>query len=918
MINDLTKNTGFKINSNIEKKCEITPEEEANTNFNIKNVFYEKQETNNIHLNSSFNVAIRFRPAAFQDEGEREIWKLSNTSIYDVAKSSTYYFDHIFDQDSTNYTIYNNLIKDAIITCFNGINVTIFAYGQTSSGKTHTMFGDNRGSYDGVIPLSVNDLFFISDANKKSKKKTSTITVSYLEVYNEKLFDLLVPHNCGYNSHENNLKKIKIVDGPDGAVDFVNLTSKHVTSPEDVHILIKAGLKARKVAETAMNERSSRSHTILRIRIESQELSKSEVCVGILNFVDLAGSESIKRTQLEGDRRKEGFSINRSLLALSHVISQLSEKPILNECITNNQNAFLDGNTQIKSKFINYRDSKITRILSDSLGGNSKTIIICNCSPDRNNYYETLSTIEFAKRAKNVQNKVKVNMLKTNDKSEIFELKQKISSLRKQIDESIDLKLENEVLRKQNEELNFEINEIKMKWNSNALNWIDEKHEIFCDPCSSYKNQFNHLLNEYAEIIDVKDQNISKISQELSYFRHKVRNTEKLKAMNNELKREIAKKKEKIINRDLQIDELSKLIIENSHKSKNADIQLSYKNSLIEGLIGQNEKRAIQCVELENELKNLSKIINIFLSWYLICLKREKTQEIEKADYVNIEELEFTSNLVEKYTDLSLSYELSKTDNYYHNSESMDILDEMFQLESDLKFYAEEKCKIYTEMINSQACTINKLTNIALALTELLNSFIQNRNRSFYSNGAEIENISISDTYKINKKLKDSDKLIELLKSKLNKKKEMEMSYKLLQLELERSKNDIKDLTECLFEKEKENKELITSINELRHKINRVSSPILNFNSNNSGELHFYSNKIVHNSDDSNSLLSPDNQVQKENPTNEKELHENNLRELPSEENEFILDSSEIIYGKSPDNSISNQERNKLTECITQ
>eukprot|EP01069_Polyplicarium_translucidae_P011311 Polyplicarium_translucidae@DN3806_c0_g1_i1.p1 len=219
------------------------------------------------------------------------------------------------------------------------------------------------------------------------------VSLSYLEVYNEKLIDLM---NCN-SAHE-----LAIVEAPDGDIEIRNLTAKRMTTPDEVYDALLTGEMYRHQGSTAQNERSSRSHTILRIRVESQRCendddgseadevdTKEEVSgqkrkrkvketrdsganavrVGVLNLVDLAGSEGVSRAQTEGERKREGSTINKSLLALSRVISQLSQMQ--------NDSQSLKRQTQT---YINFRDTKLTRILSNSLGGNAQTAMICNCS----------------------------------------------------------------------------------------------------------------------------------------------------------------------------------------------------------------------------------------------------------------------------------------------------------------------------------------------------------------------------------------------------------------------------------------------------------------------------------------------------------------------------------------------------------
>ncbi|KAH8584244.1 kinesin heavy chain [Cryptosporidium sp. chipmunk genotype I] len=878
------------------------------------------------HSKSAFSVAIRFRPAVCSEINEAEnnsIWELSHKSIYDLSKKTHYYFDHVFDEKSTNYLIYDKLIKDAVKTCLSGINVTIFAYGQTSSGKTHTMFGDNKGSYDGIIPLSINEIFNVAYTSCNQSDNTSNkITVSYLEVYNEKLFDLLAPQSSlNNNSIDNNSKKIKVIDGVDGAVDFLNLTSRSVSSPEDIHAIIKTGLKSRRIAETTMNERSSRSHTILRIRIESR-MNSDDVCVGILNFVDLAGSESIKRTQLEGDRRKEGMSINRSLLALSQVISQLSETIVESPANICPSQTNLADNSQLKNKYINYRDSKITRILSDSLGGNSRTIIICNCSPDKINYYETLSTIDFARRAKKIKNKVRVNILRSNkEKSEIVELKEKIVKLNKKVEDISLLKQEIELLKNQKAELLFELNRIKIKSTDfpSKLSDLDfDRNDSFCE---IYKEQFDHLLIEYAEIIDLKEQNIKNLNEEINSLQTKVRNAEQIINDNYEMKINLEKKNDKIIKKEDEIEHLSKLLLESNEKLNVCHAQLDCKDSVIESLICKNEKISLYCIELKKKLETSLLDIYKFISWYIYSLNNRKPQKKEYIKSELNENLEYFFSNTKSYLNfISIYNKISKQDIIDNNSELLNFKDEILQLESEIKHYEEEKNKIDSEIINCQNQTIQNLNSIVINIFELLCNLIAERNNS-YSINHSLQNFSTSDSYEFMRKIKDSERLIEFLDSELNDKKDLEIKSKILQIEIENIKNENRILNESLESQKKENKELIASLNQLRHESNfRFISP--NNNDLNCQET-FNNSNFVANKDETlrfNQSFNIVKNIKIENTDcKEKKMQRVcDLKENKPKENKINSTSKATKNKEYSEGSVSNIKENYITECSTQ
>ncbi|KAI9348316.1 P-loop containing nucleoside triphosphate hydrolase protein [Zopfochytrium polystomum] len=289
--------------------------------------------------------------------------------------ASVFTFDQVFGPTSQTREIYRASASDIVDMTLEGINGTIFAYGQTSSGKTYTMQGSP--SEPGIITMAMQDIF----EKISQSAKCYVVKASYLEIYNENIKDLLLPGNENLKIHEHFSRGVHVG----------GLTELTVKSCAEVIALMNKGEINRHVGETNMNERSSRSHTILRIYIESRDVSEDvrSVKVSCLNLVDLAGSERASHTGAEGLRLKEGGSINKSLLALATVIARLS-----------------DGGDR---GHIPYRDSKITRILQPSLGGNARTLIICTVTPSPRFVEDTISTLKFASRAKTIQNKPTVN-----------------------------------------------------------------------------------------------------------------------------------------------------------------------------------------------------------------------------------------------------------------------------------------------------------------------------------------------------------------------------------------------------------------------------------------------------------------------------------------------------------------------------
>merc|ERR1719150_2371920 len=310
--------------------------------------------------------------------------KISQCSIVNVNDSAalpkTFTFDGVYYTDSTTEQIYNDIGFALVEGVLEGYNGTIFAYGQTGCGKSFSMQGINDpATQRGIIPRAFEQIFEAIDTSENMKY---LVHASYLEIYNEEIRDLL----------GNDIKKkLDLKEHPDQGVYVQNISLHAVQSTQECEDLMEKGWGNRATGATKMNADSSRSHSIFTINIEMMATGagdSSHIRKGKLNLVDLAGSERQSKTEATGDRLKEATKINLSLSALGNVIS-----------------ALVDG----RSQHIPYRDSKLTRLLQDSLGGNTKTMMIACLSPADNNYEETISTLRYANRAKNIKNKPKIN-----------------------------------------------------------------------------------------------------------------------------------------------------------------------------------------------------------------------------------------------------------------------------------------------------------------------------------------------------------------------------------------------------------------------------------------------------------------------------------------------------------------------------
>jgi kinesin family protein 5 len=350
-------------------------------------------------------VCCRIRPQSHQEQehgGEDCLTAQGGNTVIVNSRvgvaESEFCYDSVFASDTGQAEVYECAAKPIVDSVLEGFNGTVFAYGQTGSGKTYTMEGEflEDESSHGVIPRMVHSIFdgiFDADPNIEFFVK-----VSIVEIYNERIRDLL----------SRDKDNVKIREGANG-VYLEEVMEKYVTSEGEIFQAMRTGKFNRTVAETSMNEHSSRSHLLFLLTVEQSDSATGTVKVGRLNLVDLAGSEKVSKSEVTGIRLDEAKNINKSLSALGNVINALTDK---------------------RSNHIPYRDSKLTRLLQDALGGNSKTCLIITVSPSSYNEVETISTLRFGTRAKMIQNKAKIN-----EERSVDELKAAIVKTQRLVDE---------------------------------------------------------------------------------------------------------------------------------------------------------------------------------------------------------------------------------------------------------------------------------------------------------------------------------------------------------------------------------------------------------------------------------------------------------------------------------------------------
>uniref|UniRef100_UPI00398EEDD8 kinesin-like protein KIF3C isoform X2 n=1 Tax=Pristiophorus japonicus TaxID=55135 RepID=UPI00398EEDD8 len=403
----------------------------------------------------------------------------------EMPKSFT--FDAVYDSSSKQSDLYDETVRPLVDSVLQGFNGTVFAYGQTGTGKTYTMQGiwadpEKRG----IIPNSFEQIFtHIS----RSQDQQYLVRASYLEIYQEEIRDLL-------NKDQN--KKLELKEKPETGVYIKDLSSFVTKNVKEIEHVMNVGNQTRSVASTNMNEYSSRSHAIFVVTVECSELGldgENHIRVGKLNLVDLAGSERQSKTGVQGERLKEATKINLSLSALGNVIS-----------------ALVDG----KSTHIPYRDSKLTRLLEDSLGGNAKTIMVATIGPASYNYEESLTTLRYANRTKNIKNKPRIN---EDPKDALLrEFQEEIARLKAQLERRGMLsKKRRKSQRKiilEGEEITDEGEETEDNIEKDMENYLKEQKETLEKEKVAIQDDHNLVAEEKQKLLEEKEKMMEDLKKE--------------------------------------------------------------------------------------------------------------------------------------------------------------------------------------------------------------------------------------------------------------------------------------------------------------------------------------------------------------------------------------------------------------------
>ena len=596
--------------------------------------------------------------------------KIKLNPSFNTNNANPYQLDSIFKSETTQKEIYDSVAKEVLLDVVNGYNGTIFTYGQSGSGKTHTMYGADI--YDdelkGIIPRTIDHLFEI--IQNSPDDITYQIKFSIIQVYKEIVYDLL--------SGEKNLK---IKESPSRGIFVEGLQEFYIDNMEEFLRLLELSQEQRIVSGTKLNSQSSRSHTIFMLEITSTNKIKNLTKKGCLNLVDLAGTEKVKKTGAVGETLEEAKKINLSLSALGNVIHAL----------TSGEN------------YIPYKDSKLTRILQESLGGNYKTTLLVACSPHSFHLEETISTLKFAQRAKTIKNKVKMNIKLSYDQllKIIKNYKEDIDKLTGNIE-----KLKNRIRKL------ISSGEIASYINNNNNN----NNNNYTDNCNNNLNDSNNKVN--LEIEDIF--NLENIDSEGN-----LNNNEKaicLAKTNTSIYDKFSNTK--------NLDKESKLSSSNNLYLRNKNIKSNNDNEDIED----------NTSNYESNIKSNKKLIDKFItSDFNIDLGLKEELE-EKTELINSLEKQIISLKKELKTYKSSLEEKENIISQNNIDVMSTVKDNYLKLISVLK----EKRSVY-KTIDPDICITSNDNNIDKFPSNNLNSNFNNEDKSNKINNNDYLNIDLID-----------------------------------------------------------------------------------------------------------------------------------------------------------------------------
>ena len=748
------------------------------------------------------------------------IFIVNNKTLYVLdpkhnnPQEKKYYFNKIFTEQEKNKDVFEQAIKPTINNVINGYNSTTLAYGVTGTGKTHTIFGDlalSNGE-DGVAIKACEYLF--NKLNKEYFSDDYEIKVSYIEIYNENVIDLL--------NNENENISLMIIEDPNKGVYVHNVKEFIINNTNELKKLICQGNKRRTMAPTNQNKFSSRSHAILQLSLKrktyNEKKNNFDIYYSKFLIVDLAGSE---RGGLEkGKRREEGANINKSLFTLGSCINILSDK---------NRNG----------KFIPYRDSKLTRLLKDSLGGNILTVMLVCVSPSGESYDESISSLNYANRAKKIkkkifQNKKEVDLIEENNNE--FNLKNSgnnnqyeeiIGSLKNEI-----FQLKNIIKEQQNKLRNNNINinnqTLNLDDDSFTKNAKDENGEDINDKLKKFFNDESSIMSnvQIAKSQKLNNNNREEISLALIQSINEI-NLDKYELFFKEIKNK---------DKDIEIKELQGLIENIKYDKNNLEVFLEHNNiplninnnNIYDNNSNNNEKKYIMIKKYYDkflEIINDKLIENIEQNMVLKCNNKEITE-------LNKNNVEIFNKLQKQLQDYKQNEELEEPDSVCEN-----LKEQIKNMENTIK----ENLKLKNGILKTYKENMIKKKQLKLILLNLLGDKRENSNK--------LINI-LKDKEKLVEKNKQFQKIIEKYTQI---QKEKDNNINLIQRQVEMLRSQLKEKEKKINELKKQQNNIINNSGKKHFKRNNSNANMktnnlyyikkVNNNSNNRYEVNNYINK---------------------------------------------------------------------------
>uniref|UniRef100_A0A3Q3E3G1 Kinesin-like protein n=1 Tax=Labrus bergylta TaxID=56723 RepID=A0A3Q3E3G1_9LABR len=744
-------------------------------------------------------VMCRFRPLndAERSRGDKNIPKFNGEDTVVVA-GKPYVFDRVLAPNSEQVQVYDTCARQIVRDVLGGYNGTIFAYGQTSSGKTHTMEGSlHDPRLMGIIPRISRDIFdhiYSMDENLEFH-----IKVSYFEIYLDKIRDLLDVSKTNLAVHEDK-NRVPFVKG---------CTERFVSSPDEVMDVIDEGKANRHVAVTNMNEHSSRSHSIFLINIKQENVETEMKLSGKLYLVDLAGSEKVSKTGAEGSVLDEAKNINKSLSALGNVIAALSEGT---------------------KTHVPYRDSKMTRILQDSLGGNCRTTIIICCSPSAYNESETKSTLMFGQRAKTIKNTVSVNLELTAEewKKKYEKEKEKSRSLN-----IIIQKLENELKRwRKGEAVPVEeqlSSKNKKSSNSETTVVTDSLAPPPVPLANEEKTQYETLITDLYHQLDDKDDEINLQSQVSEKLKQQLidqdelllsghQDYERLQEELSRLQRDSDSAKEEVKE---VLQALEELAVNYDHKSQ----EVENKNRINEQL---NEELAAKTAGLEAVQREFSSLQEVSShrkrrsAEILSLLLRDLTDIGSVLGTTDLKMTETSGVMEEEFTTARLYVSKMK-------SEVKSLVNRSKQLEVNLTEHM-SKVEANEKELNTCQLLVSQLQAKVVSLTENLQKVEQKKRKLEESQDALMEEVAklnaqgqmhehtVMDKEKEHmSRLKDAVEMKKTLEEQMENHREVhQKQLSRLRDEIEQKQRDVDNLKDVSRALQLENRKLQSDVDKLK------------------------------------------------------------------------------------------------------